>query len=193
MKEDILEQLVDDYLQTKNYFTCHNVKFRPREDHPNFQTRQDSNHSDIDVIGYNPHLRGAQRIWVVSCKSWQAGFPVETKITELEENKIRSGRESWKAFRELMDPKWTEAFFDAVQHVAGSAKFTYVTAVTHIKGNKKSWENHDRFRRAMRGNPLTLICLKEMLGEILPQLGTTVAPSNLGRTLQLFRAAGYLD
>ena len=29
MKEDILEQLVDDYLQTEGYFTRHNLKFKP--------------------------------------------------------------------------------------------------------------------------------------------------------------------
>ena len=28
MKEDILEQLVDDYLQAKGYFTRHNINFR---------------------------------------------------------------------------------------------------------------------------------------------------------------------
>ena len=45
MKEDILEQLVDDYLQTKGYFTRHNIKFKPRSDHPDFVTKDDSNHS----------------------------------------------------------------------------------------------------------------------------------------------------
>jgi hypothetical protein len=65
MKEDILEQLVDDYLQLRGYFTRHNVKFRPRNDHPQFVKKQDSNHSDIDVIGYNPRLAGAARVWVV--------------------------------------------------------------------------------------------------------------------------------
>ncbi len=34
MKEDILEQLVDDYLQMRGYFTRHNVKFKPRTSHP---------------------------------------------------------------------------------------------------------------------------------------------------------------
>jgi len=28
MKEDILEQLVDDYLKFNGYFTAHNVKFQ---------------------------------------------------------------------------------------------------------------------------------------------------------------------
>ena len=29
MKEDILEQLVDDYLKFNGFFTLHNVKFQP--------------------------------------------------------------------------------------------------------------------------------------------------------------------
>jgi hypothetical protein len=51
MKEDILEQIVDDYLQACGYFTRHNVKFRPRDDRPDFSARADSVASDIDVIG----------------------------------------------------------------------------------------------------------------------------------------------
>lgn len=51
MKEDVLEQIVDDYLQFKGYFTRHNVRFRPRPAHPEFKTRQDSVNSDVDVVG----------------------------------------------------------------------------------------------------------------------------------------------
>jgi len=29
VKEDILEQIVDDYLQFNGYFTTHNVRFKP--------------------------------------------------------------------------------------------------------------------------------------------------------------------
>ena len=69
MKEDILEQLVDDYLQSEGYFTRHNIKFKPRKEHPDFVSKQDSNHSDIDVIGINPKKNGADRVFAVSCKS----------------------------------------------------------------------------------------------------------------------------
>jgi len=41
MKEDILEQLVDDYLQLSGFFTIHNVKFRPAQDDPGYVTSQD--------------------------------------------------------------------------------------------------------------------------------------------------------
>src|SRR6056297_891690 len=68
--EDILEQLTDDYLQFRGYFTQHNIKYRPRSDQDNFEGRQDSNHSDIDVLGFNRQLEGPEQVWAVSCKSW---------------------------------------------------------------------------------------------------------------------------
>src|SRR5207253_1030353 len=120
---------VDDYLQAQGYFTRHNLKFLPRSDHSEFDSKQDSNHSDIDVLGYNPLMSGPDRVMAVSCKSWQSGFRVQAKLDELAANKIVSGRESWKFFRELMRPKWSEAFIAAVEQVTGSRTFTYVTAV----------------------------------------------------------------
>jgi len=100
-KEDILEQLVEEFLIHRGYFVRHNVKFLPRKDHAEFSSRLDSNHSDIDVLGYNPLIDGPDRVWAVSCKSWQAGFDPVVKIAEIEKNKIVSGREAWKTFREL--------------------------------------------------------------------------------------------
>ncbi len=190
MKEDILEQLVDDYLQTKGYFTRRNVKFKPNQDHEGWNSKKDSNHSDIDVIGLNPHLRGADRVWVVSCKSWQSGFNIPTKLCEIENNKIISGREVWKAFRELVEPKWTQAFFEAVHANTGTTKFTYVTAVTLIKGDICLWQTNERFVKAMRGNPIKIISFAEMVSDVVAGLKTTLAPSDLARTLQLLKAAG---
>ena len=189
MKEDILEQLVDDYLQTEGYFTRHNIKFRPRNDHPDFDSKKDSNHSDIDVIGIHPKKTGPDRVWVASCKSWQSGFNVRAKLEELAENKTRSGRKAWQFFRELMKPKWSEAFIDAVESVAGTREFTYVLAVTVIIGDRRSWEGHRPFIEAMGGNPIRMIELSEMLDSIKTQSTTTVASSDIGRVLQLMSAA----
>lgn len=191
MKEDILEQLVDDYLQMRGYFTRHNLKFRPRDDHADFVRNQDSNHSDIDVLGYNPKRSGTERVMAVSCKSWQSGFRISSIIRSIEGNKIRSGREIWKAYRELTQPKWSEAFIEAVHAATGSTEFTYVTAVTAIKGDREVWENYLQFREALRGNPIRLLSLSDMLEEIRPTLNTTVAASQLGRTIQLLIASGY--
>jgi hypothetical protein len=190
MKEDILEQLVDDYLQAGGYFTRHNLKFRPRRDHPQFDRKQDSNHSDIDVVGLHPARRGVDRVWVVSCKSWQSGFDVAAKLDEIASNKIRSGRESWRFFRELAEPKWAEAFRAAVRDATGQDEFTYVTAVTRIRGDASAWENNPKFLENIGGNPIRMISLQDMMKELLKGMTTTVVPSQLGRTVQLLHAAG---
>lgn len=191
MKEDILEQLVDDYLLAKGYFTRHNVKFKPRTDHPEFISRDDSNHSDIDVLGYHPLLSGADKVIAVSCKSWQGGFDVAAGLRDIDSNRRVSGREAWKRFRELVRPKWSEAFLAAIEEETGLTEFTYVTAVTALKGDRSLWENDPRFREAMRNNPVRIWTLTDMLTDLFPTLGTTVASSQLGRTLQLIKASGW--
>ena len=94
--------------------------------------------------------------------------------------------------RELHRPKWSEAFRGKVQELTGRDEFTHVIAVTRLKGNPALWENHAPFREAMDGNPIRLLSLEQMLEEMLPDLGTTIAPSQLGRTLQLLKAAGLV-
>jgi len=189
-KEDMLEQLVEEFLLHKGYFVKHNVKFLPRRDHPEFISNQDSNHSDIDVIGYHPTLIGPDRVWVVSCKSWQGGFAPESELRNLLEKRVVRGREAWKGFRELVVPKWSEAFVAAVEAATGEREFTYVLAVTKVVGAKTVWESHPDFSRALRGNPIHILELKDMLREIYPALGTTIASTEVGRMLQLFKATG---
>ena len=189
-KEDILEQLVEEFLIHRGYFVRHNIKFLPRKDHPDFVSKQDSNHSDIDVLGFNPKLKGPNRVWAVNCKSWQAGLNPEQKIKQIRENKIVSGREAWRGFRELVVPKWSEAFISSVKEATGEPAFTYVTAVTHLKGTPETWEQHPLFVAAMEGNPIKVVTLKEMLREVSGVLSSTVAGTEFGRTLQLFKAAG---
>jgi hypothetical protein len=53
VKEDVLEQIVDDYLKLNGYFTIHNLRFKPRRDHSEFVSSQDSVNSDLDVLGIN--------------------------------------------------------------------------------------------------------------------------------------------
>ena len=192
MKEDILEQVVDDYLQSKGYFTQHNVKFRPSKHHSDYEPRADCVPSDIDVVGVNPLLRGTDRVWAVSCKSWQGGFRVGYILTGLEQNLMRHGRETWQAYRELMVSKWSEAFCDEILRLTGTREFTYVTAVTRLSGKKQDWENYGPFRKALHGNPVRLVTLCEMVTEMLPGITRTPSSSELGRTLQLLKAAGVL-
>ena len=51
MKEDVLEQIVDDYLQHRGFFTTHNIRFRPSQHHPDRVSEKDGVHSDIGVVG----------------------------------------------------------------------------------------------------------------------------------------------
>lgn len=74
VKEDVLDQVVDDHLQFESYFTTHNVRLRPRPDHPDFTTRLDAVNSDVDVVGYHPPEEGVNRVVVVTFKAWQVGF-----------------------------------------------------------------------------------------------------------------------
>jgi hypothetical protein len=62
-KEDILEQLVEEFLIHRGYFVRHNVKFLTNRNHPDFDSKLDSNHSDIDVLGFNPLFEGFDRVW----------------------------------------------------------------------------------------------------------------------------------
>ncbi len=193
MKEDILEQLVDEYLQHKGYFTRHNIKFRPDNKHPDFDSRQDSVHSDIDVVGINPILQGSDRVVAVSCKSWQGGFNPKSKIAEIETNKIVSGREAWKGFREITRTKWAEAFIDKIEEISGSRDFTYTTAVTVVKGDKSVWESHADFSEILHGNPVRILTFSDILNDLWPTINTTPASSEVGRVLQLIKAARWLD
>ena len=189
-KEDILEQLVEEYFIHLGYFVRHNVKFKPRRSHPDFVKNQDSNHSDIDVLALNPRLSGPEKVMAVSCKSWQSGFNPKQKIDQIKGNKIVSGRDAWRGFRELVSPKWSEAFISSVTEATAHNQFTYVTAVTAVKGQREVWEQHQPFLSALGGNPIRLLSLKMMLHEVSGALTTTMAGTELGRTLQLFRAAG---
>lgn len=189
-KEDILEQLVEEYLLHDGYFVRHNIKFLPRRDHPDFVSNQDSNHSNIDVIGFHPNRAGVERVKVVSCKSWQGGFDPKAEIRHIENKAKVRGREAWKGFRELVVPKWSEAFIAAVESATGQREFTYITAVTTVNGDRRGWESNPKFSNALAGNPIRILDLQEMLKFISPGLGTTLAGTEVGRMLHLFKAAG---
>lgn len=188
-KEDILEQIVEEYLVHKGYFVQHNVKFLPRKDHPDFILNQDSNHSDIDVIGYHPMIQGDRKVVAVSCKSWQSGFNPAAEIRAIEGEKVRRGRKAWQTFRELTVPKWSEGFLKAVADTTGTDHFTHVTAVAKLVGDRSVLEKHQPFRDALRGNPVTIITFSEMVTEIQGKLTTTLASTEVGRMLQMFLAA----
>jgi hypothetical protein len=188
-KEDILEQIAEEYLLHQGYFVQHNIKFRPSNKHKDYVKQSDSNHSDIDILACHPLRQGVERVFAVSCKSWQGGFDPKAELEAIANNKIVAGRERWKAYRELVVPKWSEAFRESIFQLTGATKFTYITAVTRVKGDRSSWENHQPFQELLGGNPLRVLDLNDMLRAVLPSLKTTVANTSIGRFLQLVKAA----
>ena len=177
-KEDILEQIVEEYLTHEGYFVQHNIKYRPLSHR---QTR-----SDIDVLAINPKKRGVSRVYVVNVKSWQAGFGFRTQMKRTRENK--------KAMRELMIQSWANAFCDEIERRTGQRRFTYVLAVTKTKQkeDKHLWTKNADFKRKLRGNPIIVLCLETMIKKVLKQTTTTLAATDIGRTIQLFKSANVL-
>lgn len=192
MKEDILEQLTQGYLESLGYFTMLNVKFKPGGEDPEFVQNQDSVHSDIDILAINPLCQDHRRVIAVSCKSWQTGFHPESEIRAIQSNKQVSGREAWRRFRELTKDKWARAFKERIQALTGHAEFVHMTAVTICKGNKKSWTENDEFRGRLTPH-IEIIELNDMLSSIVKDLNGTVASSDLGRMLQLLKASGFIS
>ena len=188
-KEDILEQIVEEYLIQKGYFVQHNIKYRPRQDHPNYIANKDSVYSDIDIIGVHPLLRGERKVLVVSCKSWQAGFNPESMINAIKNCKTVGAKPAWKHFCELTVEKWSDSFIDKVQELTGEDQFTHVTAITRLTGEKTIWEEYEPFCSAIRGNALQLLTLREMIKDFQTNVSTTLARTEVGRILQLLIAA----
>jgi hypothetical protein len=191
VKEDVLEQIVDDYLQFDGHFTIHNVRFRPRRNHDEYVAADDSVSSDVDVVGYNPRKRGRARVVVVSCKSWQGGFDATAKLAELRgERKNIAKKKPWRHFRELWIPKWSEAFREEILKLTGQRDFTYRIAVTRLKGDVTAWGKDPTISQNLSGCSVGFLTLEEMWGRMLAELTKTPAASEIGRLAQLLRAAG---
>lgn len=209
MKEDILEQLVDGYfLRKASTFTKHNVKYRPNSSDINqldgsVRSRYTVS-SDIDVLSVHLKNEGSAFASAISCKSWQSGFDVDFWYRHLSDpNKhatIISGGEVWKKFRELTEPVWAKAFRDKVYEETGSRDFDYYIAVTKFKKNKTRMIEQfiqcplflnnltDQGKYKVTINFLTL---DDMLREIfLEKSSTTLESTEIGRFMQLIRAAG---
>ncbi len=102
-----------------------------------------------------------------------------------------SGKQAWRLFRELVKKKWADGLITEIKRLTGSTKFTYVTAVTKLKGDASVWQEHLPFINNLRGNPIRILTLKEMLSDLYKKTNTTVASSEVGRLLQLIKASGW--
>jgi hypothetical protein len=184
MKEDVLEQIVEDYLQLLGYFTAHNIRFQPSDTHRDYTFDADKNSSDIDVVGYHPKPEGIDRVIVVSCKSKQGGFNPTSELTAL--------RKSGLSFRELWIPKWSEAFHSTLVRLTGETTFGYRIAVTHLTGigSARDWEEDPTIKENLRGGSFGFLTFEEMWGTMLEGTTTVPASSQIGRLTQLYKAAG---
>lgn len=187
---------MEDYLQQKGYFTRHNLKFKPSQDHPEFSKTQDVVASDIDVIGLHPTFLGVERVRVVSCKSWQSGFNPESKLKEMNKADSEAGKAFWKHFREIWSPKWVEAFQSEIQKSTGQSVFVYSIAVSRLTGKLSAehaadlWMSDPTIARNLEGCRLEFITMEQMWKSILENVTQTPANSEIGRLAQLLKVAG---
>jgi hypothetical protein len=190
MKEDVLEEVVDDYLKFLGYFTRHNVSFKPSLTHPDYVANQDRVPSDVDVIGVHPKKRGVDRVIVVSCKSWQSGFDADRTLQLLKTGGRIGKREAWRSFREVWVPKWSEALIDTVDELVGTRRFAYRIAITHLKGTGTAWAADPTIAANLVGCSFDFLPLSTIWAKLLDELTTRPASSEVGRLIQILKAAG---
>jgi len=209
MKEDILEQLVEDWLVSEpGWFVKHNIKFRPSRDSADYNSKQDSVHSDIDVLAISGTKIGMERVKVVSCKSWQGGFDPRDVLKTLEAPALYNEpsatfqrREKWKYYRELVSTKWMNSFIDKIEAETGQRDFEYCIAVTKILGTpadrvalEESQVIRERFLAENATILIKIVPLQDIIVNMLERQAlkqTSVLEStDVGRLIQLLRAAG---
>jgi hypothetical protein len=190
MKEDVLEQIVDDYLKFRGYFTVHYVSFRPDAEHPDYEAAKDRVPSDVDVIGFHPRMTGTERVHVVSCKSWQTGFDADYWLRLLREDRKVGRRFAWQFFRELGIPKWADALRQKVAALTGATDFAYSIAVTDLRGDELAWRTELRIVANLPGCAVGFLPLAAIWSELLGELTTRPAASEIGRVTKLLKAAG---
>ncbi|MCD6441467.1 MAG: hypothetical protein J7L86_06780 [Candidatus Marinimicrobia bacterium] len=210
MKEDVLEQLVEDwFISRTGYFVKHNLRYRPSKDHREYISRKDSVHSDIDILAINNLNKGLDRVAAVTCKSWQGGFSFSEWFpafeSEAEYNKKSADfkkRERWKYFREIISDKWIEAFLDKIKSETGQIDFEYIIAVTKFNGTteeKAKIENSDvvlnRFKEKGSTIRIKILTLEELIAEYQNRLqqnqSTTLEATEIGRLMQIIHAANF--
>ncbi len=191
MKEDILEQIAADYLNLCGYFTRTNIKYRPPKSDPEWKGKEDGVYSDIDVIGFNPLVPPPHRVVAISCKSWQEGFWAQWEIEAIADcTRKVAGRERWKTYRELTSPKWARAFRKKVKELTGESSFEHWIVCTRFGDpeHEKAWTHNAEFRKNLTPH-LRIVSLDRIFRETVQKIGTTPANSELGRLIQLLKAA----
>ena len=195
MKEDILEQIVDDFLQLDGYFTTHNIPFRPDKLHDEYDGRKDSVASDIDVLGYRPGPRDSSGACGLMQGVAGGNGPAHQAPGTQAHLPAGNHRKAWQQFREIWKPKWSEAFHAAVFSRTSEQTFTYCVAVTRLNGPLNAdeaaalWMAEPIIRDSLKGCPLRFLTLEHMWLTVLDKTATRPAPSDIGRLAQFLQAA----
>lgn len=133
---------------------------------------------------------GADRVMVVSCKSWQSGFAATRILAQLRGEAKNPKRRAEPQFRELWLSRWAQGFRGKIEEITGERAFTYCLAVTRLRGDAPAWARDATIRECLAGNPLRFLTLEDMWAYVLGAVTTTPAPSEMGRLAQLLKAAG---
>ena len=197
MTEDVLEQVVDDWLRRRGYFTRTNVRFGPGKTDVGYTSRDHNQTSDLDVLAVTPTLarNNPAAVYAVSCKAMQNGFSPNGWLAAVDKGLGYKGRkkgEAWKHLRELWDPVWARSLRTVVHDLTGAKRFTYVLAVTRLgRGGSDDlsvWTRHDRVSANLAGNPCQLWTFAGMWADLSINVTEQIEPSHIGRLAQLLKA-----
>ena len=195
MTEDVLEQVVDDYLRYEGYFTRSNVKFGPVAGDDGFSSREHNQHSDIDVLAVHPQKTGPASVLAVSCKAMQEGYSPIGWLNAASAGKTYRGRRAERArmhHREIWDPVWNRAHRKAVKNLTGADTYTYVLAVTKLEkpewGDIERWRDNEVIGPNLDGLDLRVLTFEEMWSRLRSTVRTRVEPSHIGRLAQMLNA-----
>lgn len=215
MKEDILEQIAEDYfLSQPGFFTKCNLKFRPDTHKKWYNPKTDSVHSDIDVVAINAQKLNS--IKVVNCKSWQSGLNFK-KFQHTIKETISSGaiktigkRDFWNHFRELCSQKWTDGFITTLRNelnnqgniiidytilctkLANRSNINLKQQILELEKSLRSYYRNIDNKVDFNFNIKTIdTYVNFVLDKINKNITTAVENTHLSRTLQLLLASNH--
>ena len=194
MTEDVLEQVVDDWLRRQGYFTRTNVRFGPTAGDEGYSSKAHNQQTDLDVLAIKPTApEGPDRVLAISCKAMQVGFSPNRWLAAATADKIYNGKNARKHIRELWDPIWMASLRRQVLTLTGSTEFTFVLAVTRLgKGGTADtacWHNDPVVGPNLGDTPSKVLTFKSMWNELSNEVTETIEPSHVGRLAQLLKAS----
>lgn len=194
MTEDVLEQVVDDWLRRQGYFTRTNVRFGPGKDDEGYDSTAHNQQTDLDVLAIRPAAPpGPERVLAISCKAMQSGFSPNRWLAAAASDKIYNGKNARKHMRELWDPIWMASLRKRVLELTGTTEFTFVLAVTRLgpggSPDTACWHDHPVVGQNLGDTPSKILTFKTMWDALSNEVTATIEPSHVGRLAQLLKAS----